>query len=174
MTAAPLHKASLAEVFIARRRELRHIAARVVGHVDMAEDVLQDAYLKLAEGCCAREVLNPFGYCCQVVRNMALDYCRRRVVEVSCIAQTAEGDLPEVAGGHSAEAGIDERRILERVEAKLAELPERTRRVFELYRLQGHTQRDIAKMLGVSATLVNFMIKDVVHALSSCREALRD
>ncbi|MFC6978486.1 sigma factor-like helix-turn-helix DNA-binding protein [Microbulbifer taiwanensis] len=51
----------------------------------------------------------------------------------------------------------------------LGELPERTRRVFELYRMGGHTQREIAKMLGVSPTLVNFMIRD---ALNHCRSAL--
>lgn len=174
MIATQEPKPLLQDVFISRRSELRYIAMRVLGHADLVDDVLQDAYLKLIEGVCAREVLNPFGYCCQVVRNMALDYCRRRVVETGCITQTVDGDLPDISGGVLAEAGIDERRMLVRVEAKLRGLPERTRTVFELYRLQGHTQREIGKMLGVSATLVNFMIKDAMQALAACREPLHD
>ncbi len=174
MIATQEPKPLLQDVFISRRSELRYIAMRVLGHTDLVDDVLQDAYLKLIEGVCAREVLNPFGYCCQVVRNMALDYCRRRVVETGCITQTVDGDLPDISGGVLAEAGIDERRMLVRVEAKLRGLPERTRTVFELYRLQGHTQREIGKMLGVSATLVNFMIKDAMQALAACREPLHD
>ncbi len=162
---------SLGEMFITRRSDLRAIAFRIVGRADVVDDVMQDAYVKLVEGACARNVLNPFAYCCQVVRNMAIDYCRSRVVESGIIVQTLDGDLPEVASAHHAEAGIDERRLLERVEAVLAVLPPRTRHVFELYRLHGKTQRGIGEAVGVSATLVNFMIKDAMQALISCRDA---
>ena len=164
----------LGNVFIARRSDLRSIASKIVGHSQLVDDVLQDAYIKLIEGVCAREVHNPFGYCCQVVRNMSIDYYRRRVVEAGCITSTLDGELPEVAGGTPADGGIDERRILEHIEVALAALPERTRLVFELYRLQGYTQREIARMLGVSATRVNLMIKDVMQVLASCRDALDD
>jgi RNA polymerase sigma-70 factor (ECF subfamily) len=40
---------------------------------------------------------------------------------------------------------------------------------FEMYRIRGMTQKDIAVTLGVSPTLVNFMIRD---AMTHCREAL--
>ncbi len=36
------------------------------------------------------------------------------------------------------------------------------------------TQRQIAAQLGCSATLVNFMIRDVVDALRGCRDLLAD
>jgi RNA polymerase sigma factor (sigma-70 family) len=161
------------EVFFTRRSDLRAIAYRIVGQADLVEDVLQDAYVKLLEGACCREVLNPFGYCCQVVRNTAIDYCRRRVgvVEAHVIMQSPDGELPEVAGEHLPDAGIDERRLLERIDEILATLPERTRLVFEMYRLHGKTQREIAKVFDVSPTLVNFMIRDVMNALASCRDA---
>jgi RNA polymerase sigma factor (sigma-70 family) len=68
------------------------------------------------------------------------------------------------------EALAIDRQQLSIVEQALAQLPERARRVFELYRLEGRTQRDIATMFGISPTLVNFMIRD---ALDQCRDALR-
>lgn len=51
----------------------------------------------------------------------------------------------------------------------LATLPARTRQAFELHRLGGHTQREIAEQFGVSVTLVNFMIRD---AMTACANAL--
>ena len=61
------------------------------------------------------------------------------------------------------------RQDLRLVADALSTLPERTRRAFELHRLDGLTQRAIADELGVSITLVNFMIRD---ALTRCAEAL--
>ncbi len=51
----------------------------------------------------------------------------------------------------------------------LSELPERTQRAFEMCRLQGMTQKEIASELGVSPTLVNFMVRD---ACIHCRAKL--
>lgn len=56
-----------------------------------------------------------------------------------------------------------------RISQALDSLPARTRRAFELYRLAGLSQREIASELGVSVTLVNFLIRD---ALASCRQHL--
>ncbi|WP_301287626.1 sigma factor-like helix-turn-helix DNA-binding protein, partial [Pseudomonas aeruginosa] len=56
---------------------------------------------------------------------------------------------------------------LEHIADALTELPKRTRYAFEMYRLHGVPQKDIAKELGVSPTLVNFMIRD---ALVHCRK----
>lgn len=161
----------LGEVFITRRRDLRAIASTIVGHTDLADDVLQDAYIKAVEGTRAPEIHNPFGYCRQIVRNKALDYYRSRVVEANIITLSPDGELPEIAGDAHADAGIDERRLLEHIDRVLETLPDRARLVFELYRLHGETQREIGKRLGISATLVNFIVRDVMHALVSARGA---
>ncbi|WP_304621353.1 sigma factor, partial [Novosphingobium sp. 18050] len=74
---------SLADVFVAHRAQLWRVARQIVNTEDLADDVMQDAYLKLAEGPRDRVAERPIGYCCQVVRNLALDYCRRHRVEAS-------------------------------------------------------------------------------------------
>jgi DNA-directed RNA polymerase specialized sigma24 family protein len=53
------------------------------------------------------------------------------------------------------------------VSSALSELPERTRYAFERHRVYGLAQKEVAKELGVSNTLVNFMIRD---ALAHCRK----
>lgn len=161
---------ALIEVYLARRRDLRAVASKILRHPDHIDDVLQDAYLKLADCVCARDIPNPFGYCCQVVRNLARDHCRRRMVESGYIVVAAADDFPELDGGRPADAGIDARRVLAKVDDALAALLPRTRLVFELHRIDGKTQREVGKIVGVSATLVNFMMRDVVHALAGCRE----
>ncbi|SAI74498.1 RNA polymerase ECF family sigma factor [Bordetella ansorpii] len=164
---------TLGRVFIAHRSELRGLARKIVGGADEADDVLQDAYLKLVDGACARDVEKPYAYCCQVVRNMALDYRRRKSVEVAYCTQSDDGELPDVAGGFEPDDGVDERRLLEVVSDVLATLPPRTRLAFELHRVQGLTQRGIGEKLGISATMVNFLLKDAVQALAPCYDLYR-
>jgi RNA polymerase sigma-70 factor (ECF subfamily) len=165
---------SLAEVFIAHRRQLQGLARKIVGTIELAEDVVQDAYLKIFQGVCASHVDKPYGYCCQVVRNMALDHYRRQSVESAYRIYSDDGELPQVPGGVMPERAIDDRRKLEVIDRALDTLPGRTRRAFEFYRLAGLTQREIGQRLGCSATLVNFMIKDAMLALASCRSLLEE
>lgn len=56
---------------------------------------------------------------------------------------------------------------LENIADALTRLAPAHRYAFEMYRLHGMPQKDIAKELGVSPTLVNFMIRD---ALVHCRK----
>ncbi|ASI68656.1 RNA polymerase subunit sigma-70 [Diaphorobacter nitroreducens] len=164
--------AALKEVFVAHRAQLRRIAQKIVGTPEIADEVTQDAYLKLVEGACARNVDKPYCYCCQVVRNLALDHCRRQAVESTYRIYTEDGELPQVAGGCVPERCLHERQVLDAIDAVLGTLPPRTRHAFELYRLGGLTQRDIAQQLGCSATLVNFMLRDATQAVASCRDLL--
>lgn len=163
---------ALGEVFIAHRAQLRRIAQKIVGSPEVADEIAQDAYLKLVEGACAREVEKPYGYCCQVVRNLALDHCRRQAVESTYRTFTDDGELPQVAGGRVPDQHLHEMQVIDAIDKALATLPARTRHAFELYRLGGLTQREIGERLSCSATLVNFMIKDAVQAVAACRDLL--
>ncbi len=161
----------LAEVFVIHSAKLRIIARKIAVSPDVIDDVMQDAYLKLIDSPVVRKVTQPFGYCCQVVRNVAIDYCRRQSLEASYRVYMADGELPEVPNGFRPEAGLDERKLIAAVAEVLDTLPERTRLVFELYRLHGMTQRDIGERIGCSATLVNFLLRDAMNALMCCRDA---
>ncbi len=58
------------------------------------------------------------------------------------------------------------------VEQTLLRFPVRTRQAFNLYRLDGLSQREIASRLGVSPSLVSIMIRDALDALKQCRQQL--
>ena len=161
-------QADLAAAFTAHRSQLHQVAARILGNRDRAEDVIQDAYLKITEVRAVLVVKQPVAYIFRVVRNLAIDHYRRASLESSLFTVEEEAhSVPSPAA--TPEAVSISRQQLSLVAEALDQLPKRTRRVFELYRVGGHTQREIAQMLGVSPTLVNFMIRD---ALDHCRNAL--
>jgi RNA polymerase sigma-70 factor (ECF subfamily) len=100
---------NLGEVFIAHRAQLRAIAYNVVKSPAVAEEIMHNC-LRLAEGSCARDVEKPYSYCCQVVRNLALDYCRRLSLEETYRVYTDDGELPDVPGPASPDQVLHERR----------------------------------------------------------------
>lgn len=161
---------TLVEVFLEHRPQLRSLARKVVGSSDAADEVLQDAYIRLAEGGGSGVCIDkPYSYCCQVVRNMALDHCRRRSLEAKVWVASEDGQVPETATHCAMPARVDGRRMIQAVDEVLGTLPPRTRQAFELFRLGEMTQRDIAERLGCSATLVNFMVRDARLAIESLR-----
>lgn len=165
------HSQRLLAVFLEHRPQLRSLARKVVGTSDAADEVVQDAYVRLAEsgggGLC---IDKPYAYCCQVVRNMALDHCRRRSLESKVWVATDDGEMPEIPTHCAMPARVDGRRMIQAVDEVLGKLPPRTRQAFELFRLGEMTQRDIAERLGCSATLVNFMVRDARLAIESLRQ----
>ncbi|MCI0592389.1 RNA polymerase sigma-70 factor (ECF subfamily) [Chromohalobacter marismortui] len=160
--------AELEDVFANHRLRLCKLATRILGP-DQADDVVQDAYLKVSQAQSAFAIKQPLAYACRVVRNLAIDRQRRCQFESTLFRAEEQGAAVAAPTGSPEAIEID-RQAMERVVRALDELPERTRRAFELYRMGGHTQREVAEQLGVSTTLVNFMIRD---ALSHCRDSLQ-
>lgn len=155
--------------FIVSRPQLRDAAARILGCRQRAEDVVQDAFLKLAGGMEQQQVKNALPYLYQLVRNLAIDRYRRSSFEAQVFFCEEEG-LNVGSSAATPEAQAIHAQHLALVARALAALPERTRAAFELHRLGGSTQREVAAQLGISTTLVNFLIRD---AMQCCREALR-
>jgi len=164
-----LSKVAVSRAFVAHRARLWAIAQRIVG-AELADDVVQEAYVKSALGAGEVRVERPYCYCCRVVRNVALDLRRRRSVELAYRTQTDDGELSQIAGGIPVEEELDGRRMLDAVERVLESVPSRTREAFALHRIGGLSQREIGRQLGCSATLVNFMVRDARTALSRWRE----
>ncbi len=157
------------EIFTANRQTLVNAAARIIGCTSHAEDVVHDAFLKLHTVGVTSSIRSQTKYLMQVVRNLAIDHYRRRALEQRHSAAEEEGLAAATPEAATPEAINLNHQTISVVSAALAELPERTRYAFEMHRLQGQTQCEIARSLGVSPTLVNFMIRD---ALIHCRKAL--
>lgn len=166
---------SLEEVFVANRAQLWRIVRKIVPSADLADDVMQDAYLRIVDGLCAdRKIEKPLGYCCQVVRNLALDHHRRQALESTYRALDVSIELLDHPCPLSPARLMSDRQMVKLVDEALNTLPPRTRQAFELHRLQGLTQRDIAQRMGCALGLVNRMIASAHKAIEPCIHLLNE
>jgi len=166
-------ESSLGDVFVANRAQLWHVARRIVRTTDLADDVVQDAYLRIADGAC-RKIDKPMGYCCQVVRNLALDHCRRQSLEATYRTFDIDVETLDVPGPSSPDCLMRDRQVVGLIEQALSRLPARTRAAFQLYRLEGLTQRGIAAQLGCALGLVNRLIAEADEAVGAMRHLIND
>ncbi|MCY1277594.1 putative RNA polymerase sigma factor FecI [compost metagenome] len=161
----------LLDVFFDQRHRLISLATRITGCRSHAEDIVHDAYLKLDVSSLSSTIRSQASYLTRVVRNLSIDHYRRRSLEQRLMCEEEESAEATVSATGTPEEQVSDQQQLERIAGALAELPERTRYVFEMCRIHGMKQKDIAESLGVSPTLVNFMIQE---ALLHCRKTLRD
>lgn len=159
----------IGKVFIAHRAQLGGVALKILGDRQRAEDVVQDAYLKALELVNDYDVKQPRAYLFQLVRNLAIDHHRRAVLERNVFRSDEDVVSVPASTGTPETIAISHQRLT-LITQTLAKLPEQTRKIFELSRLSGYTQREIAERLGVSATFVNIMLHD---AVDQCRWAVR-
>ncbi len=137
-------------VFAEQRRGLRAIARRA-GNED-AEDVIQDAFLKVVETSQRQEIRKLDRLLSRIVRCTAIDRIRRRMSRTAMISVDAgDGPLDPAADPERTLMGAQR---LGRVMATIDAMPPRRREVFLLHRVDELTYPQIARRLGVSVKAV--------------------
>lgn len=146
-------------LFLEHRSALVDYAARLLGSREQAEDIVQDAFLRLkprdSDEYAPRQVLS---YFYSIVRNLALDQLKRRKVE------TRGRDVDPPFWILPQDPGMPEESVLLADQARIAlrtmeELPSETRRAVELYRIEGWTLEAIAAELNISTATAHRMIR---------------
>lgn len=148
---------------------LRHALARYFGRriQDGAEveDLVQEVFARIVGRNSERPVENLASYVYQTAASVLADRARRRSVRRASahVAFDAERD-----GG----LDIDPERILcgrqdlDAAIAALLSLPERTRTIFILHRIEGLRSRDVAAQLGISVSAVEKHMMRAIRHLS--------
>ena len=133
------------------------------------DDLIQDAYCRLATLQSVDHIDRPAAYFMQIVKNSWRDGLRRaRVVRLEDFTENAARFVEDDATG--VEATVIAREQLGLIEALLETLPERCRTIFTWKRMEGMPQREVARRLGVSENVVE---NDVQKALRTIQSALR-
>jgi RNA polymerase sigma factor (sigma-70 family) len=151
-------------LFIQHRRELIALASRVVKCRRRAEDIVHDVFLKYYELTSRSEIREPRHYLFGMVRNHAIDWVRRASLESRYCGGSEEEGMRVSCALNCPEKMLQCQQALSAVDTALKHLPKRTRRVFELHRIEGIPQNEIATEIAVSPTLVNFMVRDAHRA----------
>jgi len=157
-TAEP-EKPTLREVFDAEESPLLRFAYGIVGRREVAEDLVQDAFLKLHTHW--SEVENPRAWLFRAVRNLALnhlrDHKRETTLDAATEATTDQPDAHETLGRHEAVGML---RML------VAEMKPADRRLIRL-KYQHHLKYDqISRQTGLGVGNVGYKLHHLLHQLA--------
>lgn len=154
---------------LATWRALARCVARRLGGGEDAEDLLQTAYLRLAEAKARQTIEAPVPYLVRSAINLGIDHRRRdrwidrrEPVEHRCLDMADCAPLQDEV--------LAARNRLSLMRKGLDRLTPRTREVFLMHRLDGLKYRVIAARLGISQSAVEKHIAKAVLFLTEWME----
>lgn len=137
---------------------------------DDIEDVIQESYCRISGLADVAHILNGRAYLFTTARSIVLERIRRsRVVSIDTATEIDALDI--VYDEPSAERITAARRELARVQRLIEGLPDRCRRIFELRKVDGFSQREVADRMGVPEHTVE---NDVVKGLRLILKAMAE
>lgn len=155
---------------IVRRHEctLRRFVISRIGRVADVDDLVQEVFIRFARRNPGQAIERLEAYLFQAANNLIRDRARRQQVRRVAAAEAEDAGRP--LAPHSPEQVLIDRETLAQVRNALTDLPERTRHVFLLYRVDGLRHQDIADALGMSVSAVE---KDVRRAMAHLTRRVR-
>lgn len=157
-------------IYADHQREVMQYADSIVRDTALAEDVVQEAFLRFQTAMQSEERANPVGYLYRIVRNLATDHLRINRRRAEIIEESAEqiwwpGQINELGPERHTLAQAES----EYLRAVIATLPERCRRVFYLRRYESLTLAEIAKEMDLTVSIVRNDLKRAMHILTRAR-----
>jgi RNA polymerase sigma factor (sigma-70 family) len=153
----------VAQHLLPHERRVRGWLARSRLPGEEIDEVMQEAYCRIAMLPAVDHIEHPVAYLYSVARNLVL----RRIKRQQIVALDVVADIECVSDDslQSPERQTESRLDYQRVLAIIAGLPERCRQVVELRKLQGWSQKEIAAHLGITEKAVEKQIWTGVRAV---------
>lgn len=143
-------------------------AHQKTGDATVAAEVVQDVFVRLWERRSTVQIEQVEAYLFTAVRYTTISYLRRVLAARQRVATLPDNDT---ADGDTADTALVAADVQAAFERSLAELPDKTRTIFALSRLEGMTNRQIADSLNISEKTVEYHI---TQALKALRMGLKD
>lgn len=148
------------DAYIEDRELLVNMALRVVGDRMVAEDIVQDSWLRWDRHKYPTDRARPLFR--SIVKNLAIDWKRSRAVEIS-YAQEYACFVENVPSSERAAIAND---AVRRIVATLQRLPKRTVYAFKLRFIDGLTYREIGDELDLSLSRARALAEDAMIEIS--------
>ena len=158
--------ALLTQLLLRERPALLRMVQSILGRDGGAEDVIQSVWFRARGVDSAQQISNPRAYLYQLAANMATDHGREHTRRTRLLADHYLWGPDEVLSTEQQVMAQDE---LQRVLEAVTHLPEPTRTLFRLHRLQGMTQAEVARRQGVSVTTVENHVRSALQRLAWAR-----
>lgn len=137
------------------------------GDKDKANDVVQEAFIKLWENCKKVSPQKAKSYVYTVANNIFLNTVAHKKV----VLKYAESHQPKVEK-YSPQFLLEEKEYGEKLQHAIANLTELQREAFLLSRVEGKKYREIAEILNISDKAVSKRIHDALEALRKTVEKI--
>lgn len=161
----------LSAFYLRHWKVLRSLLRKRTGSLELAEDALQETWLRLANMASPETAIRDRqAFILRLAGNIAIDLVRRerrhtsRSISDDAVLETIADGTP------SPEAYVIDRDQLRQLALALAQLPAKPRDALLLSRCDGLSHADIASKLKVSESMV---AKYLVQALCHCRDHFR-
>ena len=154
--------ASIVVVFESEESGLLRYAIGLVGRRTVAEEIVQETFLRLHQ--CWTEVENPRAWLYRSVRNLAINHLRDRKPESELKDDTAATDDSPTAEVMGKNEAIGMMRLL------LAEMSEEDKNLLQLKYHDDLKYQDISQRTGLSVSNVGYRLH---HVLKGLADALR-
>lgn len=163
------YDSKLLDVLVASYEDIKAFLTRQYGCRLLAEDVVQETWLRVSQLSKQPVVDHPRSYLFKMAANLAIDHLRsekRRTRHISAKA------VPEniSSGMPLPDRVIDYQQRLAILRKAVEELPPRCREVFLLHKFEAFTHAEIADRLNISRNMVE---KHIIRGLAHCRDRLR-
>lgn len=161
-------ESAFTKLFYLYKDKLYSFTLRLVNSSDVAEDIVQDVFLKLWNNRAQLAAINSFGgYVFQMAQNQSINSFRRMASETLILSelyhQQSTADL-------STEQAIHFRETQTLVATIVNKLPPQQKLVYQLSREQGLRHDEIAQQLKLAPSTVK---NHLIQALNTIREQLR-
>jgi len=165
MQDAPRGDAQAAAIYADSYAELTRFLKRLCGDAALAEDLAQEAGMRLIATMLREQVEHPRAFLFHAAANLARDHLRRHLVAQRHADAQVEYELAPAADQIAAA-----RQEVALVAKAIAKLPARARAVLQLARIEGYSQKEIATRLGITPKTVE---NHLTRALAQLTAQLR-
>ena len=143
------------ELFTALRARLTRLVLRIAPPEEV-EDIVQETYVRVCQIECKDAIRQPRSFLFRTAQNLALDHVRRAETRLTSPSDTIdEMDFsPEVTAADPTYAKVSSDEEFAQFCEAVRRLPQQCRRAFVLKRVYGHSQREIAEIMGISENVV--------------------
>lgn len=158
----------IARLFAEHKNALEAFVARRIGNAQVAADLTQESFLRLARLPADKKIDNLPAFLFTIASNLVRDHQRQMIRRERLDGGEPSDDLPCHAPGVEEQLSAQQEHAL--MHDAIQALPEATRHIFLLYHVDECSYREIAERLNVSPRSVEYQLR---RALIDCRAFIK-
>lgn len=158
----------IARLFAEQKKALEAFVARRTGSSQVAADLTQESFLRLARLPADKKIDNLPAFLFTIASNLIRDHQRQVIRRERLDAGEPSEDLP--CGAPGAEEQLASQQEQRLMQAAIEALPEATRHIFLLYHVDELSYREIGERLQITPRSVEYQLR---RALVDCRAFIK-